>query len=163
MRNIPSGLSFLLLARSGLLSVFIAPEQHLSILRRERELRLRRRVVKERQLVCCPSPSVCHHIPHYLHSTNSLFLSCSVVAGCPLRIQWGRPRPLGNIDRAQASQIGRQAHDGNTPQGNIPEGGDPSQQQQQENAESATQNFEALIAPPPSEDNVEKYPSQLAT
>ncbi|RPA82728.1 hypothetical protein BJ508DRAFT_413896 [Ascobolus immersus RN42] len=33
----------------------------------------------------------------------------AVIQGCRLRVQWGKPRPLGNIDRNQAAAIVKQA------------------------------------------------------
>jgi pre-mRNA-splicing factor RBM22/SLT11 len=31
----------------------------------------------------------------------------AVIAGCPLRVQWGRPRPIGNMDRNERIETGR--------------------------------------------------------
>ena len=35
----------------------------------------------------------------------------AVIAGCPLRVQWGRPRPLDNMDREERMTIARQGRD----------------------------------------------------
>ncbi len=35
----------------------------------------------------------------------------AVIAGCPLRVQWGRPRPLDNMDRDERMAIARQGRD----------------------------------------------------
>ncbi|KAI5794377.1 hypothetical protein DFH27DRAFT_516329 [Peziza echinospora] len=94
----------------------------------------------------------------------------AVIAGCPLRVQWGRPRPLGNIDRAQAAQIGRQAQAlnaadraaaNNAQAGGISAGG-PSQGGESSGGDAGQQDLSILIAPPPTNDAVDKYPSQVA-
>jgi len=35
----------------------------------------------------------------------------AVIAGCPLRVQWGRPRPLDNMDKDERMSIARQGRD----------------------------------------------------
>ena len=35
----------------------------------------------------------------------------AVIAGCPLRVQWGRPRPLDNMEREERMSIARQGRD----------------------------------------------------
>ena len=35
----------------------------------------------------------------------------AVIAGCPLRVQWGRPRPLDNMDKDERMAIARQGRD----------------------------------------------------
>ena len=32
----------------------------------------------------------------------------AVIAGCPLRVQWGRPRPIGTMDRDERIATGRE-------------------------------------------------------
>jgi pre-mRNA-splicing factor RBM22/SLT11 len=32
----------------------------------------------------------------------------AVIAGCPLRVQWGKPRPIGTMDKDERSAIGRE-------------------------------------------------------
>jgi pre-mRNA-splicing factor RBM22/SLT11 len=32
----------------------------------------------------------------------------AVIAGCPLRVQWGRPRPIGTMDKEERSATGRE-------------------------------------------------------
>ena len=32
----------------------------------------------------------------------------AVIAGCPLRVQWGRPRPIGTMDRDERAATGRE-------------------------------------------------------
>lgn len=82
------------------------------------------------------------------------------VAGCPLRIQWGRPRPLGNIDHAQASRIGREFQHQN------PQNADAGEGIEAQNSSSGVAghqqvDLESLIVPPPTDDMTEKYPSQV--
>jgi pre-mRNA-splicing factor RBM22/SLT11 len=32
----------------------------------------------------------------------------AVIAGCPLRVQWGRPRPIGTMDKDERTATGRE-------------------------------------------------------
>ena len=81
----------------------------------------------------------------------------NLVAGCPLRIQWGRPRPLGNLDRSQASQIGREARAA------ISTGNAANSPDLQTSEKESTVDLESLIVPPPTDDGPDKYPSQMTT
>lgn len=76
----------------------------------------------------------------------------AVIGGCPLRIQWGKPRPLGNIDRSQAASIGRSS--GNNAAPVEREAGEKPQ-------ERRVQSLNFVIAKPPGEEDDAKYPSQI--
>lgn len=82
-----------------------------------------------------------------------------LVAGCPLRIQWGRPRPLGNIDRTQAAQIGKelqthiQSTEAASADSEAPQGSAADQQMRM-------QDLDNLLMPPPTHEGGQKYPSQ---
>ena len=78
----------------------------------------------------------------------------AVVAGCPLRVQWGRPRPLDNMDKDERMAIARQGRDtakaialakGPAAITNSGESGAPTQ----ENLDDL-----AAIPPPPGQDDV---------
>ena len=81
----------------------------------------------------------------------------AVVAGCPLRVQWGRPRPLDNMERDQRvdqARAGRSVLDPGA--GALSTGwGDGNVQ-----APPRQDNFDDLttVAPPPGDDNF-KYAS----
>ena len=78
----------------------------------------------------------------------------AVIAGCPLRVQWGRPRPLDNMDRDERMAIARQGRDtakaiaaakGTAAVANSGNRGPPTQ----ENLDDL-----AAIPPPPGQDDV---------
>ena len=81
----------------------------------------------------------------------------AVIAGCPLKIMWGKPRPLGNVDKAHAASIGRQKHSA---------GGGPSPRTQEGNATdegtgpSDSGNNDLLPLPPPGSADAISYTSQ---
>jgi pre-mRNA-splicing factor RBM22/SLT11 len=85
----------------------------------------------------------------------------AVIAGCPLRVQWGRPRPLDGMDRQprmEARREGRAAVYG-TGGGNrgfaptAPGLPVPTEAGQAQAAENILERMSA-VAPPPGEDNV---------
>lgn len=82
------------------------------------------------------------------------------VAGCPLRIQWGRPRPLGNIDRTQAAQIGKefQTHTHSAEAAPV----DSEAQGSAADQQVRVQDLDNLLMPPPMHEGGQKYPSQAA-
>lgn len=80
----------------------------------------------------------------------------AIIAGCPLRVQWGKPKPLGNIDRSQPSPSIAHADGG--------AGADVETEiEGAEEEEGPNSAFNAaLLAKPPGSDDVQ-YPSQLVT
>lgn len=78
----------------------------------------------------------------------------AVIAGCPLRVQWGRPRPIGTMDKDERALIGREGRDAYADM-------DPrnaSRQHGQHNLESGSSEHLAAIAPvaaPPGQGDVQ--------
>jgi pre-mRNA-splicing factor RBM22/SLT11 len=77
----------------------------------------------------------------------------ALIAGCPLRVQWGKPRPLGNVDRSQGT-LGQSAEAG--------EADEAMAETAQE--ERPTLNLSSIAVPkPPGQDDDVRYPSQATT
>ncbi|KAF3939725.1 hypothetical protein ABW19_dt0207798 [Dactylella cylindrospora] len=78
----------------------------------------------------------------------------AVIAGCPLRITWGKPRPLGTIDRAQAAAIARGG--GKNASGGSSAGGAAATE------DTNQSEFDAMepMRPPGSTEDTPLYPSQ---
>lgn len=110
--------------------------------------------------IVCVHRSRCAFVNFQTRSgAEAAAVSCqgkAVIAGCPLRVQWGRTRPLGNMDRSQAG--GRGGGGG----GAVVEAQGVEQQEAQEGeGDRAVEDLEGtLVMPPGSEDRV--YPSQVA-
>jgi pre-mRNA-splicing factor RBM22/SLT11 len=79
----------------------------------------------------------------------------AVIAGCPLRIQWGRPRPIGNMERNERIETGKEGRAALAASQYTPTTG--------AGISEAGENGEAddltVIAPPPGVNDV-KYASQ---
>ncbi|KAI9751249.1 MAG: Pre-mRNA-splicing factor slt11 [Chaenotheca gracillima] len=84
----------------------------------------------------------------------------AVVAGCPLRVQWGRPKPLDTMERQERMEIGREgrAAFGDSGAGSSAGPRAPRQiQGQPEQSGEEVEDFSA-VAPPPGSDDF-KYAS----
>ncbi|KAI9795615.1 MAG: Pre-mRNA-splicing factor slt11 [Piccolia ochrophora] len=83
----------------------------------------------------------------------------AVIAGCPVRVQWGKPRPLDNMDRQERIDIGREGRATVVgAAGGAGRGGDA--QRGRSSGPTGQDDLEALsaVAPPPGTDDV-KYAS----
>ena len=78
----------------------------------------------------------------------------AVVAGCPLRVQWGRPRPLDNMDKDERMAIARQGRD--TAKAIAVAGGPGAITNGRESDAPTQENLDdlAAIPPPPGKDDV---------
>ncbi|KFY88867.1 hypothetical protein V498_06636 [Pseudogymnoascus sp. VKM F-4517 (FW-2822)] len=76
----------------------------------------------------------------------------AVIAGCPLRVQWGRPRPIGTMDRDERSATGREGRSA------FANAGQRAVEQSQEAQAVRRQNDDlanmAAVAAPPGADDV---------
>ena len=74
----------------------------------------------------------------------------AVIAGCPLRVQWGRPKPIGLMDKDERSATGREGRSAFASAGEQAfeqSAQRQAQQQQQQEAQAM-----AAVAPPPGQD-----------
>ena len=78
----------------------------------------------------------------------------AVIAGCPLRVQWGRPRPLDNMDRDERMAIARQGRD--TAKAIAATKGSAMVEDNSVRGAPADENLDdlAAIPPPPGQDDV---------
>lgn len=90
-------------------------------------------------------------------SATSACQGKAVIAGCPLRVQWGRTRPLGNMDRGQSAAVVRDMDPAAAAGGGREEEADAGDGEGQEDARE-----EIVLAKPPGEDDV-VYPSQVGS
>lgn len=77
----------------------------------------------------------------------------AVIAGCPLRVQWGRPRPIGTMDRDERVATGREGRSA------FANAGREAVEQSQQAQEVVRQQKDDLasmtaVAPPPGADDV---------
>lgn len=81
----------------------------------------------------------------------------AVIAGCPLRVQWGRPRPIGTMDKEERIATGREgrhafATRGGGRGGGGRGGGQGHGGQRQEESEDVLGSMSAVAAPPGGDD-----------
>ena len=77
----------------------------------------------------------------------------AVIAGCPLRVQWGRPRPIGTMDkdeRIATGREGRSAFSDSSPQGGVGGAGRAIAPPPKDDLASM-----AAVPPPPGQDDVQ--------
>ncbi|KLJ12368.1 pre-mRNA-splicing factor slt11 [Blastomyces silverae] len=82
----------------------------------------------------------------------------AVIQGCPLRVQWGKPRPLDNMEREQRMQYARQGRTVVPPRRNTGAGGAGKAANEAANAAAAGQEERKqpsyAVAPPPGSGDV---------
>lgn len=108
---------------------------------------------------------VCSHMSHcafvnYLtregaEAAAAALQGRAVIAGCPLRVQWGRPRPIGTMDKEERISTGREgrAAFADTRQQRAIEGGNAGGVTAQTNPQATLASM-AAVAPPPGSDDV---------
>lgn len=103
---------------------------------------------------------VCSHMSHCAfvnyasrESAEAAAGACqgkAVIAGCPLRVQWGRPKPIGTMDRDERASTGREGRSAFATAGQ-----EVMEQTRQKQIESKQQDELAnltAVAPPPGQD-----------
>ncbi|KAI9673243.1 MAG: Pre-mRNA-splicing factor slt11 [Trizodia sp. TS-e1964] len=76
----------------------------------------------------------------------------AVISGCPLRIRWGRPGPIGNMTKQERGDLGREGRSLFSDRSNGP--GLASGGNGQSNVDESQTNM-SVIAPPPGTDDVQ--------
>lgn len=106
---------------------------------------------------------VCSHMSHCAfvnyetrEAAEKAAVACqgrAVIAGCPLRIRWGQPKAIGNMDKQERAQM---LHDAKMGQGRPKQPraieGRPSGAGQQETGQANRAALPAVAAPPGAED-----------
>lgn len=103
---------------------------------------------------------VCSHMSHCAfvnyatrESAEEAAKACqgkAVIAGCPLRVQWGRPKPIGTMDRDERSATGREGRSAFAKAGE--QAFEQSVQRQIQQAQQEEVQNMAAVAPPPGQD-----------
>ncbi|KAK6518489.1 Pre-mRNA-splicing factor slt11 [Arthrobotrys conoides] len=78
----------------------------------------------------------------------------AIIAGCPLRIMWGKPRPLGSVDRAQITAMAKAGSKASS--SNVASSSEPSG-----DSNPSAMKLNTAMGPPGSEDSEFLYPSQI--
>lgn len=85
----------------------------------------------------------------------------AIIGGCPLRVQWGKSRPIGN-DRSETVNLGGALSSaGNAAAIQQAAVADSAEARKRQAAAEAASLDAALAAKPPGEDDVQ-YPSQMS-
>jgi pre-mRNA-splicing factor RBM22/SLT11 len=82
----------------------------------------------------------------------------AVIAGCPLRVQWGRPRPIGTMDKDERIATGKEGRSAFRGSGPRPEGGNAGGGYIQAPPPDPLENM-SVVAPPPGGANDMQYAS----
>ena len=79
----------------------------------------------------------------------------AVIAGCPLRVQWGRPKPLDNMEKEERMSLARQGRD--TAKAVAAASGAPSRSGAGASADTlgSTTDDITAIAPPPGQEDIQ--------
>jgi len=79
----------------------------------------------------------------------------AVIAGCPLRVQWGRPRPIGTMDKDERIATGREGRSAfSNPRQKAIAGGNGQEDYAQAPPKDDLANMSA-VAPPPGSGDVQ--------
>ena len=79
----------------------------------------------------------------------------AVIAGCPLRVQWGRPKPLDNMEKEERMSLARQGRDTAKAVAAANEAASRSSAGVSADAMGSTTDNIAAIAPPPGQEDIQ--------